>query len=94
MSLPIKGEALDLGDVSFVFPIFLNNVGICTYCRNVVILVLKTFLFLVLFARLALVGGKLLMLTIRYVNGNSVSRLSFSGVFFLFFCGRIPLGTL
>ena len=65
MSLPIAVEALDLEDISLVF---LDNVGISNRCRRVVTIntslasILKTFLVLVFFARLTLVGRKLLVL--------------------------------
>lgn len=87
-------EALDLGDVSLVF---LDGIGVSICCRGVVaittllVLVPRTSLVLVFPARLVLVGGKLLVLTTRYVSKGSDSGLSHSGVFLLLFCRLVSL---
>lgn len=86
-------KALNSGDVSLVY---LDNVGVNTRCKGVITtttpstLVPRTFLVLVLLIYLVLVGRKLLVLSIRYVSGGSVSRLNLSVVLLLFFCGPIP----
>lgn len=79
MSLLMAGEVLDLKDV---FLVFLDGIGISTHCRKVVATTIfpatlapKTSLVLVFLARLALVNRKLLVLIIRCVSGESVSRL-------------------
>ena len=90
--------ALDLGDVFHVFPVILDDMGLCTYCRKVVIAIFlstlapKTSLVLVFLIYLVLVDGKLLVFTTRYISGGSVSGFSSPRVFFLHFCGPIPLG--
>ena len=82
MSLLMIGKVLNLGDV---FLVFLDSIGVSTEYRKVVAtitpsvpLALKISLLvvLVLFASLALVGGKLLVLVIRYISRRSVSGLS------------------
>lgn len=86
-------KALNLGDVSLVY---LDNVGVNTHYKGVVTtttpstLAPRTFLVLVLLIYLVLVDRELLVLSIRYVSRGSVSRLSLSVVFLLFFCGPIP----
>lgn len=91
MSFSIVGEILELGDVSLVFPIFLNDVGIYICCKGVVIatfltiLAPKTSLVLVYLAYLALVDRKLLILVTRYMSKGNVSGFSPFRVFLLFF---------
>lgn len=98
ISLPLIIIVLNLGDI---FNFFLDSIGISIYCRRVVaitislaILVLTTFLVLIFFASLTLVGRRLLMFATRYVSERSVSRFSLSKVFILLFCGPVPSETL
>ena len=84
MFLPMADEALNLEDVFLVFPVFFNNVGICTYCRKVGVAILLAilaptiFLILIFFACLALMDRRLLLLATKYVSGGSVSGLTSS----------------
>ena len=88
-------EALDLRDI---FHFFFDGVGLSTYYKRVMTtnflatLVSKTYLLLVFFTSLALVSRKLLVLATRYISKRNVSRLSFSGAFFLLFGKSVPLG--
>lgn len=90
-------EALDLKDDSFIFSVLFNDVCICTCCKNIVIatflttLLAKTSLVLVYLACLALVDRRLLVLAIKCASGESVSRFSFFGVFFLLLFKLVPL---
>lgn len=87
----MAGEAFNLGDIFFVFFVYLDNVGVCTYYKKVVvatclaILAPKTSLVLVFLACLALISGRLLVLITRYINGGNVNRFSPSKKFFFFF---------
>ena len=91
--------ALDLEDVFLVIPVLLNDVDICTCCKEVVIatflatLASKTFLVLVFLACLALVGRKLLVLATRYISKSSINGLNSSRVFLLLFCRPVSSGT-
>ena len=95
MSLLVIVEILNLGDI---FHFFFDNVGVSTCCKKVIAttflipLAPKTSLLVVLvfLASLALVGGILLMLAIRYVSKKCVSEFSFSGVFLLLFHELVP----
>lgn len=87
---------LNLGDI---FHFLLNGIGVSTYCRGVG--VMSTFtvsltprisllVVLVLFANLALVSKRLLVLASGCVSKRNVSGLSLFGVFFLFYYEPIP----
>lgn len=84
-------EAFDLRDV---FPFLLNDIGISTYCREVMnmtqslaLLALKILLVvLVFFANLALVGRRLLVLANRYISRMSINKFSSFKVFLFHFC--------
>lgn len=91
-------KALNLEDIFLVSLVLLNDVGVCIYCKKVfiatflAILAPRTFFVLVFLTRLALVDGRLLVLTIKYVSGGSVNKLNPSGVLFLLFCKSVFLG--
>lgn len=97
MSFLVTVVVLDLEDI---FCFLLYDIGVSSYCKKVMVtvsltlLALKTSLLvvLILFPSLVLVGGRLLMLATRHVSRKSVSKLSLSGIFFLFFHGLISLG--
>ena len=94
MSLLIIVEALDLGDI---FYLLFDGVDISIHYKRVVAitsstpLASKISLILIFFARLALIGQRLLVLIIRYISGRSISGLSLSGIFLLFLYLPIPL---
>ena len=78
-----------------------DDVSISTCCRGVIVttflalLAPKTsFVVLVFFASLALVGGRLLVLVIRYVSGRSIIGLYISTVILFFFCKSILLESI
>lgn len=83
----------DLGDVLYVF---LDDVGICTCCKEVVTatplatLVLRTFLALVLLASLALMSE----LPTRYVKREKINRFSLFRVLLFLFHRLVPLESL
>ena len=90
-------EILDLRDI---FPFFLDDVGVSTHCKRVmaitpsISLTSKTSLVvLFLFASLALVDRRLLVLATKYISGKSVSGLNLSKVFLFFFCEPVSLRT-
>lgn len=93
MPLFITDIALNLGDIFFFF---LDDIGVRTYCRGVIITTLffsptapkTTFLtVLVFFASPALVGKRLLgVLAIKYVSKEGVSgSIPFKDLFVLFY---------
>lgn len=80
-------------DFKAVFHVFLDYVGICICCRGVITVIFLAFLvpktsllvFLVFFASLALVSGRLLVFFTKYISRKSVSGLSSFKVLLLFF---------
>lgn len=101
MLLPIVVIIFDLKDI---FPFFLNDIGISTYCRRIMAMTLflspttpktTSLAVLVFFISLILVGRRLLgVLVTRYVSKRGVNELIFSRIFLLFFCRHVPLETL
>ena len=100
MSLPVAIVAFNLEDI---FHFLLDNIEIRIRYREIGATTTPAALFmskisllvvLVFLASLALVDGRLLVPTTRYVSKKKISGLSLSRVFFLLFCRLVPSGTL
>lgn len=99
MFLSIVVKIFNLEDI---VSLLLNDIGICTYCKEVITTILSltpsvprtSLVVLVFLVNLALMDERLLIFVTRFISGSSVSELSFSRFLLLVFCRSFPLGTL